>query len=199
MLRSSTPPGIELKTEARRRPRINANLKARLEDEFILNPRPLKLEKKRIAKKLEMTESNVHFWFQNRRAKASKDQYKKKMQQEEDERMEASVRESLQLPMPMMSYPIPPPPRSLFTPPTDDVLSLSSSSSPVLPQITYKYYCDDASSPPATVLPPISTIFISTPMWRETHNAFITPYFYHPPFGFESSYLQWKQTQHRLA
>ncbi|ORX47750.1 hypothetical protein DM01DRAFT_1410126 [Hesseltinella vesiculosa] len=72
MLRSTTPPGVELFTPAQRRPRISAELKARLENAYQQNPKPTRQIKKQLAEKFQMTESNVHFWFQNRRSKRGK-------------------------------------------------------------------------------------------------------------------------------
>ncbi|KAI8334288.1 hypothetical protein BC941DRAFT_432583 [Chlamydoabsidia padenii] len=71
--RTPPPPHIQLKTTAQRRARIKPELKAKLESEYINNPKPSKSEKHRIALDTGMTDDNVHFWFQNRRARASRE------------------------------------------------------------------------------------------------------------------------------
>ncbi|KAI8391566.1 Homeodomain-like protein [Radiomyces spectabilis] len=65
-------PMISLSTKAKRRRRTSQEETCILEDYFSRNPNPNQREKEEIAKKVNMEPKNVHFWFQNRRAKNSK-------------------------------------------------------------------------------------------------------------------------------
>ncbi|KAI7897732.1 uncharacterized protein BX663DRAFT_527363 [Cokeromyces recurvatus] len=72
-----------LSTKARRRMRTSKEETAILESYYRQNPNPTNEHKQRIAKEVEMGARNVHFWFQNRRAKDNK--RKKLLQQKQKE------------------------------------------------------------------------------------------------------------------
>ncbi|KAG1056207.1 hypothetical protein G6F46_005905 [Rhizopus delemar] len=71
---------ISLSTVARRRMRTSKEEMAVLDEYYRKNPNPNQEEKKEIANLLKMGTKNVHFWFQNRRAKENK---KKKVFQQQ--------------------------------------------------------------------------------------------------------------------
>ncbi|KAI7892584.1 uncharacterized protein EV154DRAFT_504221 [Mucor mucedo] len=65
-----TPIDIDsLSTKARRRRRTTREEAAILEDFYSKNPNPDYKQKEMIAGVVNMGPKNVHFWFQNRRAK----------------------------------------------------------------------------------------------------------------------------------
>ncbi|KAI9250630.1 hypothetical protein BY458DRAFT_26046 [Sporodiniella umbellata] len=63
---------ILLSTIAKRRMRTSREEMAVLDEQYRKNPNPNLEEKKEIAHKLKMGVKNVHFWFQNKRAKENK-------------------------------------------------------------------------------------------------------------------------------
>ncbi|KAI7895806.1 Homeodomain-like protein, partial [Mucor mucedo] len=63
---------MSLSTKARRRMRTSREETAILEDFYNKNPNPSNGEKAEIANTVKMGPRNVHFWFQNRRAKDNK-------------------------------------------------------------------------------------------------------------------------------
>ncbi|KAI8997770.1 hypothetical protein BDB01DRAFT_772381 [Pilobolus umbonatus] len=63
---------LSLSTTAKRRMRTSREEIIILEGHYRKNPNPNQEEKKEIAKEVQMGARNVHFWFQNRRAKDNK-------------------------------------------------------------------------------------------------------------------------------
>lgn len=59
-------------TVIRRRNRLTAEKTESMNRLFILNPRPNRLERQRIASELNIGERTVQVWFQNRRAKVKR-------------------------------------------------------------------------------------------------------------------------------
>ncbi|KAI8333098.1 hypothetical protein BC941DRAFT_435090 [Chlamydoabsidia padenii] len=167
-LRTTPPPNIQLKTTAQRRARIKPDMKAKLELEYQKNHKPDKNEKHRMALAFDMTDDNVHFWFQNRRARASRESKSKSMRgaKHQDTLSHQGTSESV---------------TSLVspTPPQAQSPCLENNAKPLLPHIFTLW--DDA---------PSTDTFDS--MYSQSHTSFIPTYFYHSPFGIESSYLKWQ-------
>lgn len=74
---------MSLSTKARRRMRTSKEETAILESFYSKNPNPNSEQKQEIAEAVKMGAKNVHFWFQNRRAKDNKKRKLIRMRQEE--------------------------------------------------------------------------------------------------------------------
>ncbi|ORZ19391.1 hypothetical protein BCR42DRAFT_449146 [Absidia repens] len=187
-LRTTPPPEIMLKTTAQRRARINPELKSKLEEEYKKNSKPNKSEKHRIAFAFDMTDDNVHFWFQNRRARASRESKKRKASSDHGDSGTAKRISSHQ---------------------TDHQASHDSQASSPSCHPTAVQQKDFTTIPsviaPRPRLPSIVALFdsqggslnsTSAPLAHPpTYASLVSSYFHHPPYGIESSYLAWQVSQ----
>ncbi|CAO3591863.1 unnamed protein product [Absidia cylindrospora] len=186
-LRTAPPPEITLNTTAQRRARINPELKSKLEEEYKKNSKPSKSEKHRIAFAFDMTDDNVHFWFQNRRARASRES-KKRKESSDQGHPGATKRSSFRQTSHLASH------------------HSQASSSSCYPDTAHQK--DFTTSPsmiaPKPRLPSIVALFdsqgssnsASAPLAHPpTYASLISSYFHHPPYGIESSYVAWQISQ----
>ncbi|KAI8098902.1 uncharacterized protein BX664DRAFT_309927 [Halteromyces radiatus] len=221
-LRTTPPPHLQLKTTAQRRSRIEPELKSKLEAEYENNPKPNKEEKHRIALLYNMTDENVHNWFQNRRARASRELKMKSSQGRHHVYTSVSSSSSSSMHSTdiipgttnistiVTATPISTISDSLSSSTTVTTIPTSSSSSS---SSNISYISPDNSIHPQQQqirvsehhhLPPIHTLWHNemslatsfsgsgdSPQYSRTHTSFITPFYYHPPFGIETSYLKW--------
>ncbi|SAL97535.1 hypothetical protein [Absidia glauca] len=175
-LRTTPPPNIELRTTAQRRARIKPDMKAKLELEYKKNPKPDKKEKHRMALAFDMTDDNVHFWFQNRRARASRESKRRSAHGKETMWPQVSVTTPLEDEEPVVKSSVNP--RE-----TASSSKTQQVDKPCLPHIFTLWEGTYPSSSP----------FVS--MHDQIHTSFIPTYYHHSPFGIESSYLKWQQTE----
>ncbi|KAI9478669.1 MAG: hypothetical protein EXX96DRAFT_650946 [Benjaminiella poitrasii] len=153
-----------LSTKARRRMRTSKEETAILENYYRQNPNPNNEQKQKIAKEVEMGARNVHFWFQNRRAKDNKrkkllQQKQKEYDRQQKEQQEIIIREQQQG----------------FNNDNIAVTALGSHQQSLKQKGKLK-------------LPPISSIMVPS-----LEDLSISFYFHHAKFGIEDCMLQWSQ------
>ncbi|RCH98893.1 hypothetical protein CU098_011235 [Rhizopus stolonifer] len=191
---------LTLSTKAKRRMRTSREETAILESYYKQNPNPNQEQKQEIAEAVKMGVRNVHFWFQNRRAKDNK--RKKLIKQKEFERLHLKQQQADSLATSSINHIVN---KNNSIPKRNSNLKhqqQSFVSHPVLlnyEQVVNGGECsnndtndakEDSLSPAQRQkgkfkLPPISTFM--TPKYAGLSVPF---YFHHPNFGIEDSMIQ---------
>ncbi|KAG1445132.1 hypothetical protein G6F56_010018 [Rhizopus delemar] len=152
---------ISLSTVARRRMRTSREEMLILEEQYRKNPNPNQKEKDKIAERLQMGSKNVHFWFQNRRAKENKK--KKSIQQQKQKKQQ-----------------------HLLDPPHKSSLQKQYYLRDRLNSSGNEIQSTRSISNQQMQLPPISDLMV-----YPIQDLSIPFYFYHSKFGIEDSLVQW--------